>query len=147
MGEGGGAHRCGVSWLMMRIVRARSAASWAFFAASSAWSLGLGLALRRLGERFGGERFDGERLGEGGVDVGRGWFVAARSGVAGSIAGARSLGTGARPRTGVASIARSCSTSARLLPRPSASAKLDGGGIPCCGHGNGAEYQYKATSD
>ena len=131
MGEGGGAHRCGVSWLMMRIVRARSAASWAFFAASSAWSLGLGLALRRLGERFGGERFDGERLGEGGV--GRGWFVAARSGVAGSIAGAR-LGTGARPRTGVASIARSCSTSARLLPRPSASAKLDGGGIPCCGH-------------
>ena len=71
---------------MMRIVRARSAASWAFFAASSAWSLGLGLALRRLGERFDGERFDGERLGEGGVGVGRGWFVAARSGVAGSIA-------------------------------------------------------------
>ena len=94
---------------MMRIVRARSAASWAFFAASSAWSLGLGLALRRLGERLGGERFDGERLGEGGV--GRGWFVAARSGVAGSIAGPRSLvRTGARPRTGVASIARSCST-------------------------------------
>ena len=120
---------------MMRIVRARSAASWAFFAASSAWSLGLGLALRRLGERCG-ERFDGERLGEGGV--GRGWFVAARSGVAGSIAGARSLRTGARPRTGVASIARSCSTSARLLPRPSASAMdgVVGGGI-LVGHGNG----------